>query len=118
MSTRLITPELEIFPDRYRWTVQECGRLADEGRLTGRYEVVDGEIIRKMGLKPPHRIAIVLMVEWLTSLFGARRVQSESPIALADPLGVHSEPEPDVAVTREPTTAYRDRHPGPDDVLL
>ena len=118
MSTRLLAPELEMFPHRYRWTVEECSRLAEEGRLTGRYEVIDGEIITKMGQKPPHSITIVLLVDWLISLFGARCVRAQIPITLADPLGVYSEPEPDVAVSREPITAYRLRHPGPEDVLL
>ena len=46
MSPNLLAPEMETFPDRYRWTVEECNRLAEEGRLVGRYEVVDGEVIR------------------------------------------------------------------------
>ena len=118
MSPTLIAPEYELFPNRYRWTVAECYAMAAEGRLVGRYEILDGEVIRKMGQNPPHRIAILLIVQWLLSLFDILQIQSEDPIALPGPEGVYSEPEPDVAVTREPTTAYLDRHPGPLDLLL
>jgi Uma2 family endonuclease len=118
MSSTLIPPDLETFPNRYRWTVAECAKLAEEGRLIDHYEVIDGEVISKMSQNPPHRIAVILMVEWLMSLFGARRVQSDAPIALLAPDGVYNEPVPDVAVTHEPTTVYTDRNPGPDDLLL
>jgi Uma2 family endonuclease len=114
----LLTPDEETYPNRYRWTVEACYRLRDLGFLDGRFEVLDGEVVEKMGRKPPHRMAIVLLAEWLASVFGARLVQTEGPVALEQPDSVYSEPEPDVAVTREPTTAYSQRHPGPDDVEL
>lgn len=60
MSNTLIAPEYEIFPNRYRWTVAECYEMASEGRLIGRYKILDGEVIRKRGQNPPHRIAIIL----------------------------------------------------------
>jgi Uma2 family endonuclease len=113
-----IAPELESIPNRYRLPVEAYNRLSDLGFLEGRFEVLDGEVISKMGQNPPHRITVVLLVEWLSGVFGARRVQAEGPIALPVPDGIYSEPEPDVVVTREATTAYADRHPGPADVQL
>lgn len=118
MSSTLIPPDLETFPNRYRWTVAECAKLAEEGRLIDHYEVIDGEVISKMSQNPPHRIAVILMIEWLMSLFGARRVQSEAPIALLAADGPYNEPVPDIAVTHEPTTVYFERNPGPGDLLL
>ena len=118
MSRDLIEPESEIFPNRYRWRVEACYRLMDLGFLEGRFEILDGEVISKVGQKPPHRIAIILLVKWLHSLFDALHVQSEGPITLPVPDGVYSEPEPDIVVTREPTTVYVNRHPGPEDLLF
>ncbi len=118
MPHALIAPELEIFPNRYRWTVEDCAAMLAEGRLVGRFELLDGEVVTKMGQKPAHRIAVLLVTEWLIALFGARRVPVQEPIALPLPDGLYSEPEPDIAVTREATTAYADRHPGPEDLLL
>jgi Uma2 family endonuclease len=37
---------------------------------------------------------------------------------LTEPDSTYSEPEPALAVTREATSAYVDRHPGPSDILL
>jgi Uma2 family endonuclease len=71
-----------------------------------------------MGQKPSHRIAILLFQKWLLTLFDSLRIQSEGPIAIPIPDGIYSEPEPDIAVTREPTTTYSDRHPGPADLLF
>lgn len=118
MTSTLIAPENETFPNRRRWTRQQCERLVETGQLVGRYELIDGEIISKMGQKPPHRIVIRLLAEWLIALFGARYVQTEDPIAIPGEEGEMTEPEPDIAVTLGPTTAYRDRHPGPNDLLL
>lgn len=86
--------------------------------LTDRYELVDGEVISKMGQNPPHATAIGLLSDWLGEVFGAPyvRVQLTSDVGTADP--EHNEPEPDVAVTREPRRAYVGRHPGPEDLLL
>ncbi len=58
MSQNLIAPELEIFPNRYRWTVEACSRLVELGVLEGRYEVLDGEVISKMGQNPAHSNAL------------------------------------------------------------
>jgi Uma2 family endonuclease len=113
-----IAPELEAFPNRYRLTVEACYRLMDLGYLEGQFEVLDGEVVHKVSQNPPHRIAILLVTKWLLQLFDILNIQSEAPIALPVPDGIYSEPEPDVAVTREATTVYADRHPGPGDLLV
>ena len=116
MTDMLIAPENETFPNRKRWTREECYRLMEEGKLTGRWELIDGEILSKMSQKPPHRITLMLIEQWLKALFGALNVQTEKPIAIPGAAGETNEPEPDVAVTLEPTTAYTDRHPAPEEV--
>lgn len=105
-------------PIRKHWTRDQCSTMRDLGFLDERYELIEGEVFLKMGQKPLHRITVLLLQTWLNSLFGDLRVQGQLPIDVGGADAERNEPEPDVAVTSEPTTAYRDRHPGPDDLLL
>jgi hypothetical protein len=57
MTDTLITPSLldmEPAPDRKRWTRKECEFLEQNGLLIGRYELINGDIISKMGQNLPH----------------------------------------------------------------
>jgi Uma2 family endonuclease len=112
----LATPEPA--PNRIRWTRLQSSAIRDAEILTGRYELIDGEIISKMGQKPPHRICVVLLTAYLSALFGTLFVQVQSTIDVGDADPDHNEPEPDLAVTRQPATAYSDCHPGPVDLVL
>ena len=118
MSNALIAPEFELFPNRYRWTVQECSEMAAEGRLIGRYEILDGEVIGKTGQNPAHANALKRLMRVLAALFGLDLLWVQSPITLLDPDNVYNQPEPDIAVTRESEGASRDHHPGPEALLL
>ncbi len=118
MPVPLVAPENERFPNRIRWTVEECYRLAEAGYLRGRYEVIDGEILSKMGQKPPHRMILKLFASWLISLFGYMYVQEQDPIRIPGEVGHYAEPEPDIAVTKLSTTDYASAHPGPDDLIV
>jgi Uma2 family endonuclease len=71
-----------------------------------------------MPKNPPHRIALMLLAAWLESLFGRFFVQTQDPIILPVPDNNSTEPEPDVAVTRAPTTTYQNDNPHPEDLLL
>lgn len=110
--------ERSEIPHRKRWTREECRKLHAAGFLMGRYELIDGEIIEKMPKNPPHRIALMLLAAWLESLFGRFFVQTQDPIVLPIPDSNSTEPEPDVAVTLQPTTTYQNDNPGPEDLLL
>ena len=70
MTETLIAPENETFPNRRRWTRAECERLMEIGFLTGRYELIDGEVLSKMGQHAPHASAMILLGQWLTTIFG------------------------------------------------
>lgn len=111
-------PRPEPAPGRKRWTRGECDFLRDNNLLTGRYELIDGEIISKMGQNPPHRIAVILLRNWLIAVFGPLFVQSQASIDVRDADPEHNEPEPDAAVTVQPNIAYLEGHPGPNDLLL
>lgn len=80
-----------------------------EGILTpeDRVELLDGLIVKKMPINPPHRIGTRLLFRALDSVVPSGwYVDTQAPITLSK-----SEPEPDVAVFRGDTTDYADRHP-------
>jgi Uma2 family endonuclease len=118
MANTTVAPEFEYFPHRRRWTRDECNRLAEMGFLPGRYELIDGEILSLRGQNPPHRITLMLIAGWLASLFDFYTVQTQGPISIMGEEGETNEPEPDIVVTQEPTTAYLTRHPEPQELLL
>jgi len=114
----IVSIEQREFPSRKRWTRQECQRLRDAGFLPGRYELINGDILEKMPKNPPHVIALMLLAVWLEGLFGRYFVRSQDPIVIPVPDEFSTEPEPDIAVTRAPMTAYLTANPGPGDLLL
>lgn len=64
---------------RKKWTRDDCIRLDAAGAF-GKLELIDGELIDRMGTRPPHQITQGLMIEWLMRRFGYRRVRSEIAI--------------------------------------
>lgn len=105
-------------PRRKRWTREECDHLRDAGDLTGRYELIDGDIIDKMGQKPPHASTIVLLTAWLSSVFGNNFLRFQMPIRVSVEDDRYNEPEPDAAVLNKPMNAFFAEHPKPEDVAL
>ena len=72
-----------------------------------------------MGQKPPHGLTLMLIREWLAMLLASAIPREEKPITVpGEDEGTHTEPEPDLAVTSQPGTAYLHRHPMPADLLL
>lgn len=118
MSQLLVKPEEEVFPNRKRWTRAECADLLATGRLQGRYELIDGELIQKMGQNPPHSVTLLLFANWLVSLFGKLYVREQEPIRISGEDGDYNDPEPDIAVTRETAIEYSIAHPTPQDLVL
>jgi Uma2 family endonuclease len=118
MSNTLFASEPEMFPNRYRLPVEAYYRLRELGFLEGRFEILDGEVISKMGQNPPHSSTLTRLFRILASLFGADYLRMQSPIVLPGTDGLYNEPEPDAVVTRERENAYNGRHPGPEDLLL
>ena len=118
MIETLIKPENEVLPNRLRITRTMRKFLIDNGLLEGRSELIDGLIILKMPINPPHRVALMRLRNWLQLLFGLPFVQTENPIVIPGESGETTEPEPDIAVTREISDAYLLNNPGPEDVLL
>lgn len=91
------TPPSE--PPHKTWTRDECATLVSTGLIDPRrYELIEGELIRKMGKQQPHMQALMLVVEWLRAVFGGRFVAQEASIDVSPEDNPTSEPEPDAIV--------------------
>lgn len=108
----------ERAPNPVRWNRLQCRAIQQAGILEGRYELINGEIISKMGQNPPHSVGLTRLSAWLASVFGGLFVRIKTTIEVADADPAYNEPEPDAAVTRAPADEYAARHPGPEDLLL
>src|SRR5579863_9891342 len=60
------------YPNRKRWTRAECEALESAGLWEGeRLELVEGDLISRMGKKRPHVTTMILVMKWLVDVFGA-----------------------------------------------
>lgn len=118
LGTQTVIPDVEslLAARRKRWTRDECRRLMETGALPeGRFELIEGDIIPKMGQNQPHVRAIMRALQALMAVFGIDFLQIQAPLAISE----HNEPEPDLIVTRQPTERYLTLGtPTPQDVQL
>ena len=122
MPISAVEPLYESFPIEFRrklWTRDECAAMEEAGLLEpGRYELIGGELLERMGKKRPHGIALNTIQYWLADLFGRAYVQSEMPIDVSAPDNPTNEPEPDIMVLRRPMTGYREGNIPPTELRL
>lgn len=100
-----------------KFTVAEYHRIAEAGILRSGdpYELLDGWIVPKMTINPPHSQSVRLLNRLLGRLLDDNWVlQIQGAVTL---LPVN-EPEPDVVVAFGPEARYKGRHPGAKDVVL
>jgi Uma2 family endonuclease len=101
--------------DLYRMSIDEFERIA--GFLdVERVELIDGMLVERGEMDPPHAVASVRLRYYLDRLIGDGWFIREDK-----PLRVHPtyEPFPDLAIVQgHPLTAYLDRHPGPRDAAI
>lgn len=89
----------------------ETGILGEDDRV----ELIEGEIIEMTPIGSPHAGCVA----YLTELF-IRGAEGRATVIVQSPLRLdrHTEPQPDLMLARRRDDFYRERHPGPDDVLL
>jgi Uma2 family endonuclease len=102
---------------RRRFTADEYQQMARAGILRegDPFELIDGEVVRKMTIGPRH-VAVVtrLTRHFILSCRDAAIVHCQGPVSL----DLFNEPEPDLALLRRRPDYYRSAHPGPADILL
>jgi Uma2 family endonuclease len=105
-------------PRRWKWTGDDLIRMGEAGLLPpeGRFELLGGEIYQLRPPGPLHAFIVDLigrLLEILAQAAGAH-AREEKPVRL----NAEYDPQPDVAVVRGQEREYRERFPGPEDVLL
>lgn len=119
MPTAVTELPVRMEPPRKRWTRSECEALAKSGVLDcQRLELIEGELIVKMGKKRPHVSSLKLLEIWLEGVFGARLVIPESPIDVSPEDNPSNEPEPDLIVLKRDLSHFTDANPRPEDLQL
>ena len=117
MSTATTTRPTVSSPRPHRFTVDEYERIIEAGALEdpGRVELIDGEMVDKMGKKAEHSYAAKETLKALDSRLPAGWTsRKEEPVRIPD----YDEPEPDVAIVRGIDADYQHRIPTAADVAL
>jgi len=108
-----------LVPPRKRWTREQCAPLEASGLFEReRLELVDGELMGKMGKNRPHVNALAMMYRRLMQIFGESFVNSEAPIDVSPEDNPTNEPEPDLIVLNREYTSFRSGNPQPQDLSL
>jgi Uma2 family endonuclease len=116
--TEIPAPLASTDPPRKRWTRAECITLEASGLLDHEnLELVEGELIGKIGKKRPHVNSFTVLQAWLMQVFGWRFVNSEAPIDVAPEDNPTNEPVPDVIVLRQDQSRFTS-NPRPQDLRL
>jgi len=99
----------------YKWSIEEWHELVNSGLLEGKpVEFLEGEIIEVSPEGIEHSYTNDSVVKHLRKiLIDLADVRESHPITLDN-----SEPEPDIAIVRLPSTIYRDHHPYPQDIYF
>jgi Uma2 family endonuclease len=103
--------------NEYHWTVEEFYRAYDAGELgySKRWELIQGRIVEKMPLGPPHASLADIIAQMLRdAMQPSFIVREEKPVHLA----FDSELVPDITVAHGARTDYLHHHPGPEDTVL
>jgi Uma2 family endonuclease len=112
-------PPAPLIPPRKRWTRAECSLLESSGIWEQqKLELIQGELISKMGQNPPHVILLSRIMQWLVETLGWGRVYQDAPIDVAPEDDPTNEPEPDAYVRKKPTSGVPTGNPQPRDLDL
>ena len=117
MSTATTTRPTAPSPSAHRITVDEYERIIEAGALEdpGRVELIDGELVDKMGKTAAHGWVAKEVLKALESRLPAGWTsRKDEPVRLPD----YDEPEPDVAIVRGVDADYEFRLPAAADVAL
>jgi Uma2 family endonuclease len=104
---------------RKRFTRDEVEQMAGLGLFAGqRLELIDGDLIDKMGQSPPHAGAIQFLLDCLAEVFALRRVRVQAPLEITVADRRYNFPEPDLSVLASARFPAGKRHPRGDETVL
>lgn len=101
MPVAMEIPGTYTAPPHKLWTREECAAMERAGLLElGRYELIVGELVLKMGKNRAHMVTVLLLMAWLHNVYGSLFVMQEPSIDVHPEDNPTSDPEPDVVVLR------------------
>jgi len=97
-----------------KWTVQDYHKMISTGIFNDRnLELLAGEIVEMSPESPLHYYQAQTNVNYLQSLLQNKaHIRFNGPITLSD-----SEPEPDLAIVKNPPERYINHHPYQEEIL-
>jgi Uma2 family endonuclease len=104
-------------PRAVMWTREDCQKFEAMGALPDRWELVQGEIVSKMGTNRPHGKLAAHVANWLARNFPAAQYLIASKIDVAPEDNPTSEPEPDLTILRD-RSEESSRNPIPAEIAL
>jgi Uma2 family endonuclease len=108
-----------VDPRRKKWTRTECEELTRTNLFEGtHYELIEGELIDRIGKKRGHTYCLHLVLAWLVEVFGIDFINVEASIDVAPEDNPTSERQPDLIVLNTPNREIRDSNPTPADIRL
>src|SRR5262249_52950879 len=113
----IMSIEMDQWPKRHPFTVDEYYRMAEVGLLRpdARVELIEGEIIDMAPIGNWHSGTVNAVEDRLKHHRRGRAVVAvQQPLRLSE----RSQPQPDIAVLNYREDYYRSRHPIATDVLL
>jgi Uma2 family endonuclease len=117
VTERLLPPA--VHPPRKRWSRAECEVVEATGIFDQqRVELIEGELIDKIGKNRPHVDAAALLIGWLIQVFGVRLVNTEAPIDVAPEDNPTNQPVPDLIVLKREFSGFQSATPQPKDLDL
>jgi Uma2 family endonuclease len=108
---------MAVAVQRRRFTADEYQQMGRAGilREDDRVELIDGEVIAKMGGGPRHAAVVSrLLHHFVTCADESAIVRAQDAVRL----NLFNQPEPDIALLRPRGDFYASAHPGPADILL
>ncbi len=122
MPSALLTPQTTIAPSsppRKHWTRAELSAIESAGLLQNqKLELIEGELILKMGKNRPHTVGTWHLLKYLVNAFSIEFVQPEAPIDVHPQDLLSSEPEPDLIVLNCPINSILTKNPKPSEIRL
>jgi len=117
MPITMDAPATVRAPKAVMWTREDCRKFEADGVLPARWELVQGEIISKMGINRPHSMMAKRIDTWLSSVFPTSWNLPTCSIDVAPEDNPTSEPEPDITILRRPADEI-EGNPRPADIAL
>lgn len=91
--------------------------MEEIGVLPEKYELLDGDIISKMGQGLPHRRAVSALLKWVYREWEDENVQSQATVDVSPEDNPTNAPEPDIAILSRPLSLLS-TNPNPESIAL